>query len=243
MVIDRDEDFEAMIGPICEQLVENEEQPSSGGGLLQGKLWRQKREAELRDQLYNKPQQERIERGMRLVDEYLPRTVPPETEKLVRDESGQAAELFGVVISRFQAQEECTTLADQLGLSDTSLAAFYAVGSQLYDEGSYREAADVFFVCVLLNPLLIECWQALGLSYQQSGSIDLAEEAFRFAHSMLPEDPINALYFVNSLILNDHWEEANSLLRIAEALLRQKPQGREWEDYLASIKQRLLRQK
>jgi tetratricopeptide (TPR) repeat protein len=121
----------------------------------------------------------------------------------------------------------------------TSLNAFYTIGSHLYDQGFFPDAADVFFICVFFDPLLPDCWQALGLSWEKGSDLQRAQEAFRCAYLLFPDNPCNALYFANSLIANGNKEEAQPLVQKAKELLFAVPRGKSWEEFLFRLERQL----
>ncbi|MCC6900357.1 MAG: tetratricopeptide repeat protein [Polyangiaceae bacterium] len=61
-----------------------------------------------------------------------------------------------------------------VSLSSDELQALYLAGHTLFEQGSFRQAADVFRFAVLVEPLFAEAWQGLGRCHDEVGEPETA---------------------------------------------------------------------
>ncbi len=71
-----------------------------------------------------------------------------------------------------------------IALKPDELHALYLVGHELFERGAFVKAANVFRLIVLVEPLHVESWQALGACHEELDDVTTAGALYRVGFIM-----------------------------------------------------------
>lgn len=197
----------------------------------------------LREILDNKKEQERIAKGIQLIESHLDQL--PDGEKC-RQELNRVSEiLFDDLMHLINTIEknissianenfmlDCVTqmeaekgqqnltqpisFADKMGLSSSTLETFYNFGAQLFKENKIEDAICIFQFLCFLDAYSHEIWLALGMSHQRLKEDFFAIHCFSMASIFNPQNVLPYIYSAECLINNGDRDNALGSIALAE---------------------------
>lgn len=131
------------------------------------------------------------------------------------------------LITHFQKKEEQLSsqesapimLEEIMGLSESTIEYFYAVGMRLYAQKQFQKANDVFYILTLLNTYRHNVWLAWGLSQQHEGHLELALNAYAMAAITDVDSPSPYIHSAECCLAMLDRDEALRYLDIAKSKL------------------------
>lgn len=114
---------------------------------------------------------------------------------------------------------EGKTFQDAFKYRPEELQAFFVYGKELFYAERHKEASDIFFFLVFLNPYLFETWTAFALAEYYQGHYELSDWAFQMAITLNPLRGRSYLDFVQTLLERKEWEAARDVLDLMKMLL------------------------
>jgi len=115
--------------------------------------------------------------------------------------------------------EKGKNLQEIYGYSDSMMDKFYLYGVDLYNEGRYTDASDIFLVLVNLNPLYYQVWLNLGMSEQLKDNLDAAKDAFEMAIMLSPNEPNPYLHSARCFLSSNDWDIANCYIALMKEMV------------------------
>lgn len=181
--------------------------------------------------LYNKRDEERIARGVEIIDHNLDRL---SNAKTCRQELTECANRFAdkiiAAVKKFEQDPNSVkewewmedadhkiktsdTIADLLGISFETCGSFYEIGSMLFREKQYEDACCVFQFLSILQPYTYEVWISLGLCHHHLNDLLSAISAFAISSLMNPTKVEPYIYGAECFLgANDHKNAKGNLL-------------------------------
>jgi type III secretion system low calcium response chaperone LcrH/SycD len=109
-------------------------------------------------------------------------------------------------------------LKDEVYNSNDAHAALYVVGYQLYENGKYREAVDVFRVLTVLDQTERKYWMGLGASLHMQKEYDRALQCYGYAALLNENDPYAHFHAAECFLVQGKREEAYHVLEVAKSV-------------------------
>jgi tetratricopeptide (TPR) repeat protein len=106
-----------------------------------------------------------------------------------------------------------------LSLSNPTLLWMYQLARECFEEEKHQEAQDIFFLLVLLNPMVRDYWMALGFAYEARCLYDNALEAFSFASLLDPEHAPSRYQSASVYLLQGEFEDALAELEVLDEII------------------------
>lgn len=138
--------------------------------------------------------------------------------------------MVGSEASIVSAVSEGKTFQDAFKFNPEELQSFFVYGKELFYAGHYKEASDIFFFLVFLNPYLFETWTAFALAEYYQGHYELSDWAFQMAITLNPLRGRTYLDFGQTLLERKEWEAARDVLDLMKMLLPQTPTEAAYHD-------------
>jgi|YelNatPaOPRAMG01_1025707.scaffolds.fasta_scaffold01323_32 type III secretion system low calcium response chaperone LcrH/SycD len=118
-----------------------------------------------------------------------------------------------------------TTLQEVKGFSDQQMEAIYSLAFNLYQNGKYKDAIEVFTWLGIMNPFVSKYWMGLGASLQMAKDFSNALNAYAVAAiTSKPEDPIPHLHAGECYLGLGNKTEALKAFKMASDYSQNKPQ-------------------
>lgn len=146
-------------------------------------------------------------------------------------------------LAAYIATETQEPLSTQMKLSNDSLQALYRIASELFNDGSYPQATQVFVTLTILNPLIMDFWTGLGNAHYFSQKYMHALLSYNFAAKLEPDNPMHCLYAAHCLENLKDYDQAIEYLDIALERISDNPAYKEWEQKTIDYKNLLLEMK
>lgn len=102
-----------------------------------------------------------------------------------------------------------------MGVSDETMAKFYAAAYRLFEHQHYVEAANAFLFLVTFNPYNHDYWVGLGMSTQLCGDFEAAIDAYEMAALYKIDSPVPYFYLAKCLFAMHDRESALQALELA----------------------------
>lgn len=108
-----------------------------------------------------------------------------------------------------------------------ALEAFYAVGFQLFEQGDYSRAADVFRYVVVSDQGRADAWWALGACHEQIDDLELAASLYEIGFNMSGHDATLGLLAARARAASGDMDAGRELMqRVAELELDAEQRSR-----------------
>ena len=114
---------------------------------------------------------------------------------------------------------EGKTFQDAFKFRPEQLQEFFVYGKELFYGGRYKEASDIFFFLIFLNPYLFETWTCFALAEYNQGHYEFSDWAFQMAITLHPLRGRTYLDFVQTLLERKEWDAARDVLDLMKMLL------------------------
>jgi len=108
-------------------------------------------------------------------------------------------------------------LKDNLN-SQKALAALYTMGYQLYENGKYQKAADVFRVLTVLDQSERKYWLGLGASFHMQKEYDRALQSYGYAALLNENDPYAHFHAAECFLSQGKKENGYHVLEVAKSV-------------------------
>jgi len=115
--------------------------------------------------------------------------------------------------------------------TDNQIALLYNTGCNLFDQGKYKEAAQLFEVASFYRPLATHYLFAYGLARQALKDFDSAIPILSSVGLLWPQDPRPSLQLAECHLALGQTEIAVNMLHLAVALAEQDPQYQALQSY------------
>lgn len=102
--------------------------------------------------------------------------------------------------------------------SKEAMSALYAIGFQLYENGKYREAIDVFRVLTVLDVSERKYWLGLGASFQMQKDYDCALQSYGYAALLNENDPYAHFHAAECFLAQKEIEKGCQVLEVAKSV-------------------------
>ena len=117
-------------------------------------------------------------------------------------------------------------LPNRARFTDDQIALLYNTGCNLFDQGKYREAAQLFEVACFYRPLATHYLYACGLARQALKDYAAAIPILSSVGMLWPQDPRPPLQLAECHLALGQAEVGVNMLHLAVALAGQDPQHR-----------------
>ena len=114
---------------------------------------------------------------------------------------------------------EGKTFQEAFKFDPEQMKEFFSYGKELFFEGRYSDAGDIFFFLIFLNPYVYETWTSFALSEYNQQHYEVADWAFQMAITLNPLQGRPYLDFIQTLLERKEWEAAKDILDLMKVLL------------------------
>ncbi len=160
-----------------------------------------------------------MEKSSAVLEEALQKLPPVEKEKM-RDDLVSAWSKLGTIDEDSALQKD--SLQAFLGLSNQVLLWIYQVAHNSFKENRHEEAQDLFFILVLLNPMVRDYWVALGYAYQARDLQERALESFSLASLLDPEHAVSRYQSAKIYLSQGEFHDALAELEVLEEIIHKQ---------------------
>jgi len=124
---------------------------------------------------------------------------------------------------------------DAHGITDEEIEAIYSVAYNLYENGKYDDALQVFKFLCFFDHLEKKYWLGLGAVHQMLKQYDDAVNAYSMAAMLDIDDPAPASHAADCLLLAGKKEEAESALNFVLEFAPENEQGKPFRQRAESV--------
>jgi type III secretion system low calcium response chaperone LcrH/SycD len=115
--------------------------------------------------------------------------------------------------------EQPQSLANDWKLSPETLATFYQIGVNLYEQEDLEDAICVFTYLSSIDSNNFSVWFSLGMCLQRAEQWLPAIDAYSMANTLDPTDPIPYLYSIDCFLARNEKPYAEKCLETVRALV------------------------
>jgi len=119
---------------------------------------------------------------------------------------------------------------DAHGITDEEMEAIYSIGYNLYQNGKYDDALNVFKFLCFFDHLEKKYWIGLGAVHQMMGNYEKAIEAYSYAAFLDLEDPRPAIHAADCHLILGNKEAAESALNAVIEFCSEDPEKKSYVD-------------